>query len=216
MQLASTLPVRCERQLVATLGPALLGARPVRPEALHALAEQIIEHWSGRGRTLVPVIGLHAGEGRSSLALDLAGRLAGLGARTLLVDADLRRPSLHARLGVANERGLADLLDGRKVQLVPVRENLALLPAGRSREYALELLSRPALLTFMHAAARPFQAVVIDTPAAERGPDFEMFAALARGALVIVRPGERARELALFGKRLARCAAPPIAALFRN
>jgi protein-tyrosine kinase len=215
MQLASSLPVRCERELVATLGPSVLGARPVRPEAMRALAQQIVEHWSGRGRALVPVIGLRAGEGRSSLALDLARRLAGLGARTLLVDADLRRPSLHSRLGVANERGLADLLDGRNVRLVPVCENLALLPAGTSREYALELLSRPALLTFMHAAAKPFQAVVIDTPAAARGPDFEMFAALARGAVVLVRPGERARDLYLFGKRLARCAAPPIAALFR-
>jgi Mrp family chromosome partitioning ATPase len=182
---------------------------------VHALAQQIMEHWFARGRALVPVTGLRVGEGRSALALDLARRLAGLGARTLLVDADLRRPSLHSRLGVANERGLADVLEGRGARLVPVRENLAMLPAGKSREYALELLSRPALLTFMQAAARPFQAVIIDTPAAARGPDFEMFAALARGALVLVRPGERARDLSAFGKRLARCAARPIAALFR-
>jgi Mrp family chromosome partitioning ATPase len=206
------LAVRSESDLIAALGPSHFGARPLQREGVRTLAEQLLEHW----RSLVPVISPRAGEGRTALAIALARKLAALGARTLLVDADLRRPSIHERLGVPNERGLADLLEGRDVRLAPVEANLAVLPAGRSREYPLELLSRPRLRQFFQAAARPFRAVVIDTPAAARGPDFEIFAALAGGALVVVRPGEDARVLSRLARRLAFCRARPITALFRS
>ena len=206
------LAVRSERDLTAALGPSHLGARPLQREAVRALAAQLLEHW----RELIPVVSPRAGEGRTTLAVALARKLAGLGARTLLVDADLRRPSIHERFGLANERGLADLLEGRGVRLAQALANLAVLPAGRSREYPLELLSRPRLREFLRAASGPFRAVVIDTPAAARGPDFEIFAAHARGALVVVRPGEDARVLARLARRLAFCRAKPITALFRN
>jgi len=204
--------VRCERDLTAALGPSHFGARPLQREAVRTLAHQLLEHWS----PLVPVVSPHRGEGRTTLAVALARKLAALGARTLLVDASLRRPEIHERFGIANERGLADLLEGRDVRLAPVQPNLALLPAGRSREYSLELLSRPRLRDFLRAAAGPFRAVVIDTPAAALGPDFEIFAAHAHGALVVVRPGEDARVLLRLAKRLAFCKAKPITALFRR
>jgi Mrp family chromosome partitioning ATPase len=84
------------------------------------------------------------------------------------------------------------------------------------REDPLELLSRERLRYFLAAAARPFQVVLIDTPAAERGPDLEMFAALAKGALLVVRPGEDGTSLAGLRGRLARCAALPVATVFNH
>src|SRR5919198_1302616 len=138
------------------------------------------------------------------------------GGRTLLIDADLRSPSLHARFGLPNRRGLADLLDGRDVQLTACRENLVLLAAGAVREDPLELLSRERLRHFLAAAARPFRVVLVDTPAAEPGPDLEMFAALAKGALLVVRPGEDGSCLAQLRGRLTRCAAVPVATVFNH
>lgn len=208
--------VRGERELIAAIGDPVLAARPVRPEALDALCKQLLEHWFGAGRVLLPLISLRAGDGRSTLAADLARRFAAMGARTLLVDADLRAPSLHARFGLRNRRGLADLLEGRDVQLAACTENLALLAAGTVRDDPLELLSRLRLRQFFAAAARPFRVVLIDTPAAERGPDLEMFAALARGALIVVRPGENGERLAGLRRRLTRCAAVPVATLFNH
>lgn len=208
--------VRGERELLAAIGNPLLAARPARPEALGVLCAQLLEHWFGAGRTLLPLISLRAGDGRSTLAAELARRFAAIGERTLLVDADLRAPSLHARFGLPNRRGLGDLLDGRDVQLAACRENLALLAAGAVREDPLELLSRQRLRHFLAAAARPFRVVLIDTPAAERGPDLEMFAALAKGALLVVRPGEDGARLAWLCRRLARCAAVPVATVFNH
>jgi protein-tyrosine kinase len=208
--------VRGERELLTVIGNPLLAARPSSPTALDVLCTQLLEHWFDAGRALLPLVSLRAGDGRSTLAVELARRFAAKGERTLLVDADLRAPSLHARFGLPNRRGLGDLLDGRDVQLVACKENLALIAAGAAREDPLELLSRLRLRHFLAAAARPFRVVLIDTPAAERGPDLEMFAALAKGALLVVRPGEDSARLAWLRQRLTRCAAVPVVTVFNH
>jgi len=208
--------VRSEVELLAVIGEPLLAARPWRPEAVRALSHQLLEHWFDGSRTLLPVVSLGAQDGRSSLAAELAERFAAMGERTLLVDADLRAPSLHRRYSLSSCGGLADFLDGRGVRVVACRENLAVLAAGEVREDPLELLSRARLRQFLSAAAGPFRVVLIDTPAAARGPDYEMFAALAGGALLVVRKGEDAARLARLRRRLARCQARPVATVFTN
>ncbi|HUQ74856.1 MAG TPA: CpsD/CapB family tyrosine-protein kinase [Burkholderiales bacterium] len=209
-------PVRVERDLVPLLGNPLLAARPHQPEALRALARQLGEHWFRDGRKLLPVVSAGKGDGRSSVARELATLFAQMGERTLLIDADLRSPSVHRAFHLKNKGGLADLLADRPVQLAACRDNLAVLVAGTTREHPLELLSRPRLLNFLAAAARPFDVVLIDTPAAEAGPDLEIFAALAGGALLVVRPGEDAARLSQLRRQLTRCAARPVATVFSH
>jgi Mrp family chromosome partitioning ATPase len=209
-------PVRAERDLVPVLGNPLLAARPLRPEALRALARQLGEHWFTDGRKLLPIVSAGKGDGRSSVAVQLALLFAQMGERTLLIDADFRSPSVHRAFHLENKGGLADLLGDRPVQLAACRDNLAVLVAGTPREDPLELLSRPRLLNFLAAAARPFSVVLIDTPAAEAGPDLEIFAALAGGALLVVRPGEDAARLASLRRRLTRCAARPVSTVFNR
>lgn len=206
--------IRSERELNAVFGEPLLAARPLVPEALRALAHQLLAYWFNDRRSLLPVISARAQDGRSSLAAELARTFAAMGQRTLLIDADLRSPSLHSRFAIGNKGGLADFLDGRGVRLAACGDNLAVLTAGQVREDPLELLSRERLRRFLAAAARPFRVVIADTPAAARGPDHEMFSALAGGALVVIRKGEDARRVAGLRRRLARCAARPVAAVF--
>ena len=206
--------VRSEVELLAVIGEPLLAARPWRPEALRALSHQLLEHWFDGSRTLLPVVSVGAQDGRTSLAAELAEAFAAMGERTLLVDADFRAPSLHRRYSLPNSGGLADLLDGRGVCLPSCRENLSVLIAGEVREDPLELLSRDRLRTFLSAAAGTFRVVLIDTPAAARGPDHEMFAALAGGALLVVRKGEDAVRLTRLRRGLARCRARPVATVF--
>lgn len=206
--------IRSERELNAVFGEPILAARPFVPEALRALAQQLLAYWFNGRRSLLPVISARAQDGRTSLASELARTFAAMGSRTLLIDADLRAPALHRRFCIGNQGGLADFLEGRGVRLAACGENLAVLAAGSVQEDPLELLSRERLRRFLAAAARPFRVVIADTPAAARGPDHEMFAALAGGALVVVRKGEDARRLAGLRTRLARCAARPVASVF--
>jgi Mrp family chromosome partitioning ATPase len=201
-------PVRHERELVAALGEPLLAAHPTSQPALRALSRQLAEHWFG-ARRLLPVVALD-GEGGATLACELARTFAGAGCRTLLVDADLRAPQLHGRFRVAKGKGLADGLDGldvRDLRLVPCGENLALLTAGRRREDPLELLSRARLHRLLAAAAQPFDVVLVCPPPVARGPDFEIFAALAGGVLVFAGAQADAAALAALRVRLGRCRA---------
>jgi len=181
-------PVRCESDLVGTLGQPLLAARPLRSENLDELCRQLLEHWITPQRRLVPVVSAEAGDGRSTLATELAKRFAAMGEKVLLVDADFRSPSLHERFGLANRAGLGDFLSGRGTSIVACGENLGLIVAGACGD-PLEALSSPRLPAFLVEAGKHFRVVVIDTPAAARGPDLQMPAALAGGALVVARPG---------------------------
>ena len=220
MPCASMLPfggpaVRCERDLVAALGMPLLAARPLRAETRGAQAEQLLAHWFPL-RRLLPVVSAAGGEGRTGLATDLARQLAALGVRTLLVDGDLRSPRVHRAFRLRNRHGLADFLAGGDVQLTQCGEHLAVLVGGEARGNPLELLASPRLRAFLGAAATRFGAIVIDTPAARSGPDLQIFAAHAGGALVLARRPADARELRFLGRTLRGSAAKVVGVLLRE
>ena len=136
-------------------------------------------------RALLPVVSAKRDDGRTRLAAELATMFSDMGVRTLLIDADLRSPGQHREFRIENRRGLANLLGDREVQPAVCGESLAVLVAGGSSSNPLELLSRPRLREFLTAAGKRFRVVLVDTPAAAEGPDLQIFAALAGGALVI-------------------------------
>lgn len=201
-------PVRGEAQLIATLGAPLFATRTFQDSALDALARQLLQQWLIGEQVLVPVASALPGEGRTRLAAELALRFSRLGERTLLLDADFRSPSLHRVLGLRNREGLADLLGGRPVQFTECGPNLAAMVAGSVRGDPLDLLRGERLHALLAASAKHFRVIVVDTPALSRGPDLQIFAALARGALVVSRRS-RAEAAALGRLRatLEQCSA---------
>jgi receptor protein-tyrosine kinase len=199
-----------ERELVRALGSPLLAVRPLREDAMRGLARQLLDHWLRPGRAVLPVVSAQPGEGRTYLAAHLAAAFARLGEKTLLIDADFRSPGLHGAFGLPNRDGLADYLKGTKVEPHVCNENLAVLVAGGAARDPLTLLGGERLKSLLAAASKHFRVIVVDTPAAARGPDLEIFAALAGGALVVAgrtapRPLERLRAA------LARASAQPLA-----
>jgi protein-tyrosine kinase len=206
-------PVRSERELAAVLGAPLLATRPLRHESLRAVCEQLLAHWFIDGRSLLPVVSARRGEGRSELVAQLAVTFAALGVRTLLIDADLRSPAQHRRFGLPNDRGLADFLARREMQPAACGENLAVMVAGACGGDPLELLGREELAAFLAAAGKRFRVILIDTPAAARGPDLQIFAALAGGALVLAPRSCDRHTLGRLGASLRRSSARVVAAL---
>jgi tyrosine-protein kinase Etk/Wzc len=205
---AAARAVRSERDLEIALGEPLLAARPDGAQAVRILCDQLSTYWLAGGRRLVPIVDAGNGDGGKDLAVELASAFAARRRRTLLVDADLRSPGLHERFGLPLGQGLADFLEGRGLRLAFVRgKDLALLSAGRLRADPLELLSRGRLTQLLRAAAQPFDVVLVRTTPAARGPDFEIFAALAGGAIVVAPQNATARDLSALRARLARCAA---------
>ncbi len=193
--------VRSEKELVAALGSPLVAARPL---AIAPLAEQLAAHWFRRGRPVLAVVSAEEGGARARVAAELARAFAGAGERTLLIDADFRSPALHRAFGLENRAGLAAFLEGQALVVAHCAHNLSVLVAGRSPAEPLELLSRACLRDFLAAAASRYSVVLVNTAPAVRGPDLQLPAAFAGGALVVTRfraavqPLERLRELLSF------------------
>lgn len=108
-------------------------------------------------------------EGKSTTALALAINFAQLGHRTMLIDADLRNPSVHKMLGIQNEFGLCNLLVGDHSEDLLSRRtevpNLAVITAGTLPPNPVELLSGPKLLLLLDTlASMGFERIVVDAP----------------------------------------------------
>src|SRR5205823_6088253 len=110
-------------------------------------------------------------EGKTTTAVNCAIVLAQQGGRVLLVDADLRRPSVHQSLGLRPNGGLSTLLTGRTqldqvMMCSPQLPNLFVLPAGPTPPQPAELLSSELMKEFITAWRGQFDHIVIDTPPA--------------------------------------------------
>jgi polysaccharide biosynthesis transport protein len=118
----------------------------------------------------VAVVSENANAGKSFVAINLARAAAGLDTQVVLIDADLRRPSLHHDLRVPLRPGLSDVLNGRDVDtaLYPVSDNddLRLIPSGSPVGDPAGILSGRAFQRLIEAFGGPRQLVVVDTPPA--------------------------------------------------
>ena len=110
------------------------------------------------------------GDGKSFYTANLAISFSQLGARTLLIDANLRNPRQHNLFGLDIGDGLSRILSGQMEANVtrPARElpNLFLLPAGPVPPNPLELLQSPGFTALIKELSRKFEYVLVDTPAA--------------------------------------------------
>ena len=169
--------------------------RPFTPvvEQLRALRSQLMLRWfDGEDlRKALAVVSPNAGDGRSFIAANLAIVFSQLGERTVLVDADLRRPRQHQLFKHANGSGLSDVLAGRAglevVARIPSLLGLSLLPAGAVPPNPQELLGRPAFIEMLHELGREHDTIIIDTPNTSDFADAQTVAARAGAALVVAR-----------------------------
>ena len=128
-------------------------------------------------------------EGKTLTVLNIALTLSqSYHNRVLLIDADLRRPSIQHSFGLAGGRGLSDVLaaGGGHLPLVEVAKGLTVLIAGTPNNNAAGLLSASCLRTLLTDAAAQFDWVLIDTPPVGALPDARMISNLADGVLFVI------------------------------
>jgi len=167
-------------------------------EALVAVRSQLVHRWFGEEpeQRALAVVSTDPGDGRSYVCSRLARLFADLDEDTLLIDADLRNPSLHRIFGADNSVGLSNFLQGQvaqaPVRAVPGIPFLHLLTAGPPSDQPHRLISRNEFGRLLEHLAPQFRAIFIDTPATASGPDAITIALRASGALLVVRK-DRAR-----------------------
>jgi capsular exopolysaccharide synthesis family protein len=130
------------------------------------------------------------------------------GRRVVVVDAHLREPSLHALLGVDNQRGLADYLGGgTMLEMVLQRSrlvNLWILPAGRVPTNPAELLGGKRMDDLLARLRRDYDYIVIDTPSVVSTADASVLASRGDGVVLVVRMQRTPREVARHAVELLR------------
>jgi capsular exopolysaccharide synthesis family protein len=142
-----------------------------------------------------------SGEGKSFVALNLAQAIARQHERrALLIDADLRAPSLHVRMGAPSAPGLTDYLAGEADEFsiiqADAKEDLFFVPAGRSVSNPTELLANNRLRSLLGRLAPVFEWIIVDAPPVLPVSDASVLAGMCDGVIFVIRAGATAFDLA--------------------
>lgn len=148
-------------------------------------------------RRVLQVTSPESGDGKSTFISNMAIAMAQLSKKVLLVDADLRRPTIHRLFGASHPIGLSDVLNGdiefeNAVQetLIP---NLYLLTAGAIPTNPSELLSGPRFHRMLDQAREDFDLILFDTPPLLAVSDPCVVGAQTDGVILVVRIGKNTR-----------------------
>jgi len=222
--------IETEPEMAAATGLAVLGSIPMAPrpsdggdevtpavfvatqeahslpaDACRAIRTAIACHSLDHPLRTLLVTSAAAHEGKTTVLLNLALAFAEAGRRVLIIDADLRRPSLHRALAIPNEGGLADMLE--KGHTWPegfrrVTSGLECLPAGIRAANPGSLLSSHHMAALLEQACERADIVLIDSPPLLAVADALPLAAQVDGVLLVARFGVTQRRSLVRAKML--------------
>lgn len=161
-----------------------------------SLRTKLLERSGGNNFTMV-VTGASPGAGASFVALNLAAAFAFDQAKTaVVIDCNLREPSLHTTLDIMPETGLTDFLDDPDYDIARILyptgiPRLRLIPAGSRREIPAEFFTSFRMKQFLQAVRRryPDRFIILDTAAVSESPDARILSELCDHALLVVPHG---------------------------
>lgn len=179
---------RINQSLVTAFQPFSECAEQLRSLRTRLLMHLVANDTSPRS---IAIQGSVRGEGCSFIAANLAVVFSQMGERTLLIDANLRNPSLHQLFGIDAAPGVSEILMGRAGPecIVTVEQflGLSVLPAGSRAPNPQELLIRSGLSDLLRNAVSRYDVVIVDTPAASTCADAQIVAARCGASVVVAR-----------------------------
>jgi polysaccharide biosynthesis transport protein len=155
--------------------------------------------YSADGCRVVAIVSAAPSEGKSTITSNMGITLAGLDSRVLLIDGDLRHPTLHSRFGIDNAHGLSDLFrddarhgDRSLIRPTPVK-HLHILPAG-PLTHDTAILYSERMADLIQQVRGEFDYILIDTPPMLHIPDARAVAKLADGVVIVIRANQTDRD----------------------
>lgn len=132
-------------------------------------------------------------EGKSTTAANLALSVAETGKKVLLIDCDLRKPSIHKNFNISNNKGISNLLIGQfnfddAAQMYG--ENLYILTSGTIPPNPSEMLSSKKMKTFLEEAKKNFDFIILDTPPVIAVTDAQLLSTMVGGVLLVIASGQ--------------------------
>ncbi|MGG7058074.1 CpsD/CapB family tyrosine-protein kinase [Clostridium nigeriense] len=136
-------------------------------------------------------------EGKSTTAGNLALCMAQVDKKVMLIDCDLRKPSMHKRFKVSNLIGLSDVMIGKADLTMATHmynKNLFLLTSGKISPNPSEMLSSKVMSYLLESLKETFDYIILDTPPLKVVTDAQILSTKADGTILVVRAEKTKRE----------------------
>jgi protein-tyrosine kinase len=176
-----------------------IAVSPQSREQYRRLAASLHHAQAVSGIKVVMVTSAIVGEGKTLTASNVAMTLSqSYQKEVLLVDADFRRPSVHAVFGIPTEPGLADSLTGEqnhKIRVRVVSSRLGVLTGGRPTSDPIAALTSERMRRLVQEARNSFDWVILDTPPVALLTDASLVSSMTDGALIVVKAGDTPWDL---------------------
>jgi succinoglycan biosynthesis transport protein ExoP len=179
----------------------MLTPRAGAAEAIRTLRTALHFGFAGDDVKAIVITSPSPGDGKSTIASNLAIAMAQADQRVLLIDADLRKPTQHVIYEVSADRGLGSVLTDRRPvaeAIIPnVFNNLDLLPCGPLPNNPVELLNNGFFADMLEKLRDRYDRIIIDAPPVMPLADARVIAALADATLLVLRADQSTRRISL-------------------
>ncbi|HKY19213.1 MAG TPA: Wzz/FepE/Etk N-terminal domain-containing protein [Rhizomicrobium sp.] len=183
-------------------------------ESLRLTRAAITTSRADRLSKVVMITSAAPGEGKTTFALMLGRQSAFTGKRTIVVEAEMRRPKFSRDLQSMPSKGLADLLMGRatleEVIGLDVASGMHFIPAGEPDHGAVEMLGSARMATLLHTLSTQYDLVLLDTPPASIVADALHLGGMVDSAILLVKWATTPRHLVLDAIKKLRAAKAPL------
>jgi polysaccharide biosynthesis transport protein len=168
-------------------------------ESYRALRTSLLLSNLGAPPKVIMVTSARPQEGKTTTSINTAIVLAQKGVRVLLVDADLRRPSIHKTLGMGPRSGLSNVLTGsatlqQTIATSPILPNLFIMPAGTPPPNPAELLASSNMRDLLAELRERYDHIVIDTPPTLSVTDAVVLSPRADATILVIRSGQTTKQ----------------------
>ncbi len=196
-------------------------ANSVGTEAYRILRTSILLSTAGGPPKKILFTSGSPSEGKSTTAVNTGISLARLGRSVLVIDADMRRPTIHKILGIENKIGLSNCLSGEvrlenviKPSTIP---NLSVLPSGIIPPNAAELVSSESMRKLLLDLSPYYDHILIDSPPLANVTDAIVISTMVDGVILLVSSGKCTREILRYSsQQLAKVNAKVLGAVLNN
>ncbi|MBS1810013.1 MAG: polysaccharide biosynthesis tyrosine autokinase [Acidobacteria bacterium] len=194
---------------------------PTAVEAYSNLRTSILLSTAGGPPKKILITSGLAGEGKSTTVINTAFSLSKLGRSIVVLDADMRRPTIHKAMGVENRLGLSNYLSGEVPLDRVVKEtdmpNLYVIPSGTIPPNASELVSSEKMHHLLQQLSRIYDHILIDSPPLVSVTDALIMSTMADGVILVVSSGKCTRDVLRYStQQLAKVHAKVLGTVLNN